>query len=147
MLTGRAGKSSALDCICAGCNCENADSDHTCNPCKICSIPGSWLSRTDSVWLVYCRTFAGLAEDPTFHFRQVLNPGDIEIVHNPTILHSRGNVDDGEVGPGPCLPSPRLHECSSTANHRALLSSPHEIMWLTWLNDAIHAELCKSLCR
>lgn len=45
------------------------------------------------------RTFARLAEDPKFHFSQILNPGEIEIIHNPTILHSRGDVQDGEVCP------------------------------------------------
>ena len=47
--------------------------------------------------LLCCRTFARLAEDPTFHFTEILEPGTIEVVHNPTILHSRGDVTDGEV--------------------------------------------------
>ena len=40
---------------------------------------------------------AKLAESPDFHFSSKLVPGDIEIVHNPTIFHSRGDVFDGEV--------------------------------------------------
>ena len=50
------------------------------------------------IWvLMCCRTFARLAEDPAFHFSKVLQPGDIEILHNPTVLHSRGEIEDGEV--------------------------------------------------
>ena len=52
-------------------------------------------TKTSFAWL--CRTFARLAEDPSFHFSVVLNPGEAEIIHNPTILHSRGDVEDGEV--------------------------------------------------
>ncbi|KAK9813596.1 hypothetical protein WJX73_009365 [Symbiochloris irregularis] len=48
--------------------------------------------QEEAIW-----TFARLAEDPKFHFSQILNPGDIEIIHNPTILHSRGEVEDGET--------------------------------------------------
>ena len=44
-----------------------------------------------------CRTFARLAEDPAFHFSIKLQPGDIELLHNPTVLHSRSDVVDGEV--------------------------------------------------
>ena len=40
---------------------------------------------------------ASLAESPEFHLSKKLQPGDIEIVHNPTIFHSRGEVFDGEV--------------------------------------------------
>lgn len=50
-----------------------------------------------------CRTFAKLAEDPAFHFSKLLEPGDIEILHNPTVLHARAEVEDGEVC---CLPQP-----------------------------------------
>ena len=44
-----------------------------------------------------CRAVAKLAESPEFHLSKVLQPGDIEIVHNPTIFHSRGDIFDGEV--------------------------------------------------
>lgn len=47
-------------------------------------------------WTLH-RTFARIAEDPAFHFSKVLVPGDIEIIHNPTILHSRGDIFEGEV--------------------------------------------------
>lgn len=47
--------------------------------------------QEEAVW-----TFARLAEDPAFHFSQILEPGTIEVIHNPTILHSRGDVFDGE---------------------------------------------------
>ena len=40
--------------------------------------------------LVLCRAVAKLAESPEFHLSKVLQPGDIEIVHNPTIFHTRG---------------------------------------------------------
>lgn len=40
---------------------------------------------------------AALAESPEFHLSKKLQPGDIEIVHNPTIFHSRGEVIDGET--------------------------------------------------
>ena len=46
------------------------------------------------------RAVASLAESPEFHLSKKLQPGDIEIVHNPTIFHSRGEVFDGGV----CLP-------------------------------------------
>lgn len=40
---------------------------------------------------------ATLAEDPEFHLSKKLQPGDIEIIHNPTIFHARSEVVDGEV--------------------------------------------------
>ena len=40
---------------------------------------------------------AALAESPEFHLSRKLQPGDIEIVHNPTIFYSRGEVIDGKV--------------------------------------------------
>lgn len=40
---------------------------------------------------------ATLAESPDFHLSKKLQPGDIGIVHDPTIFHSRGEVIDGEV--------------------------------------------------
>ncbi|KAK9812337.1 hypothetical protein WJX73_003313 [Symbiochloris irregularis] len=48
--------------------------------------------QEEAIW-----TFARLAEDPKFHFSQILSPGTIEVIHNPTILHSRGDVEDGET--------------------------------------------------
>lgn len=50
-----------------------------------------------------CRAVAALAESPEFHLSLRLQPGDIEIVHNPTIFHSRGEVIDGQVSLT-CLP-------------------------------------------
>lgn len=47
--------------------------------------------------MIGCRAMAALAESPEFHLSKKLQPGDIEIVHNPTIFHSRGEVIDGEV--------------------------------------------------
>ena len=44
-----------------------------------------------------CRAVATLAEDPEFHLSKKLQPGDIEIIHNPTIFHARSEVVDGEV--------------------------------------------------
>ena len=46
---------------------------------------------------MYCRAVAALAEDPEFHFAQILEPGTIEWIHNPSIMHSRSEVVDGEV--------------------------------------------------
>ncbi|KAL3155553.1 hypothetical protein ABBQ38_011107 [Trebouxia sp. C0009 RCD-2024] len=48
--------------------------------------------QEEAVWAV-----AKLAESPEFHISKKLQPGDIEIVHNPTIFHSRGQVIDGET--------------------------------------------------
>lgn len=55
-----------------------------------------------------CRAVAALAESPDFHMSKRLQPGDIEIVHNPTIFHSRGEVVDGEVS----LTSPSWQSCA-----------------------------------
>lgn len=46
-----------------------------------------------------CRAVAALAEDPEFHFAELLEPGTIEWIHNPSIFHSRTEVVDGEVPP------------------------------------------------
>jgi hypothetical protein len=45
-----------------------------------------------------CRTVAAIANDPDFHLSLKLQPGDIEIIHNPSTFHSRTKVVDGEVG-------------------------------------------------
>ncbi len=42
-----------------------------------------------------CRAVATIAEDPKFHLAKTLQPGDLEIIHNPTIFHSRGDIFDG----------------------------------------------------
>ena len=46
------------------------------------------------------RAVASLAEDPRFHLALTLQPGDLEIIHNPTIFHARGDINDGEVRQG-----------------------------------------------
>ena len=43
------------------------------------------------------RAVASLAEDPEFHISRVLEPGDLEIIHNPTIFHARSDIHDGEA--------------------------------------------------
>lgn len=43
------------------------------------------------------RTVAAIANDPAFHLRMSLKPGDLEIIHNPSTLHSRTRVVDAEV--------------------------------------------------
>ncbi len=43
-----------------------------------------------------CRSVATIAEDPKFHLAKTLQPGDLEIIHNPTIFHSRGDIFDGD---------------------------------------------------
>ncbi|EIE24910.1 Clavaminate synthase-like protein [Coccomyxa subellipsoidea C-169] len=48
--------------------------------------------QEEALWAV-----AALAEDPEFHFAQVLEPGTIEWIHNPSIMHSRSEVVDGEA--------------------------------------------------
>ena len=63
-----------------------------------CSVTLHLLYRYNT-GAVLCRTFARLAEDPAFHFSLVLEPGVVELIHNPTILHSRADVEDGEVRP------------------------------------------------
>ena len=42
------------------------------------------------------RAVATIAEDPKFHLAKILQPGDLEIIHNPTIFHSRGDIFDGD---------------------------------------------------
>ena len=37
----------------------------------------------DSAANVACRAVAKLAEDPEFHFSAKLEPGDLELIHNP----------------------------------------------------------------
>lgn len=59
-------------------------------------LPLKRCSRLD-LWCVRCRTFAAIAEDPKFHISKILRPGEIEIISNQFILHSRGDVFDGEV--------------------------------------------------
>jgi alpha-ketoglutarate-dependent taurine dioxygenase len=44
-----------------------------------------------------CRTVAAIANDPDFHLNLKLQPGDIEIIHNPSTFHSRTKVVDAEV--------------------------------------------------
>eukprot|EP00879_Flechtneria_rotunda_P026178 GHRR01027895.1.p1 GENE.GHRR01027895.1~~GHRR01027895.1.p1 ORF type:complete len:107 (+),score=19.90 GHRR01027895.1:136-456(+) len=41
-------------------------------------------------------TVAAIANDPEFHLVLKLQPGDIEIIHNPSTMHSRKKVVDGE---------------------------------------------------
>ncbi|KAK9809629.1 hypothetical protein WJX73_008948 [Symbiochloris irregularis] len=48
--------------------------------------------QLEAVW-----TFAKLAEDPEYHITIKLQPGDIELLHNPTVCHSRAEVSDGEA--------------------------------------------------
>jgi hypothetical protein len=45
----------------------------------------------------FCRTVAAIANDPDFHLSLKLQPGDLEIIHNPSTLHSRTKIVDGEV--------------------------------------------------
>ncbi len=47
--------------------------------------------------MVRLRAVASLAEDPEFHISRVLEPGDLEIIHNPTIFHARSDIHDGEA--------------------------------------------------
>jgi alpha-ketoglutarate-dependent taurine dioxygenase len=44
-----------------------------------------------------CRTVQAIALDPELHFRMVLEPGDIQWVHNTSMLHTRDGFTDGEV--------------------------------------------------
>ncbi|KAK9863979.1 hypothetical protein WJX84_007599 [Apatococcus fuscideae] len=48
--------------------------------------------QEEAIWAV-----AKLAEDPDFHFSLKLEPGDLELIHNPSTLHSRSDVYDGEA--------------------------------------------------
>lgn len=43
------------------------------------------------------RTFAAICEDPKFHISKIFVPGDIEIISNQVILHSRGDLENGIV--------------------------------------------------
>ena len=55
------------------------------------------LLQPMAILRVLCRAVAALAEDPEFHFAELLEPGTIEWIHNPSIFHSRAEVIDGEV--------------------------------------------------
>jgi len=55
------------------------------------------LLQPMAILSVLCRAVAALAEDPEFHLAELLEPGTIEWIHNPSIFHSRTEVVDGEV--------------------------------------------------
>ena len=57
--------------------------------------PGRTLTLTSAT----ARAVASLAEDPEFHLSRVLEPGDLEIIHNPTIFHARSDIHDGKASP------------------------------------------------
>lgn len=44
-----------------------------------------------------CRTVQAIALDPELHFRVFLQPGDVQWVHNTTMMHTRDGFTDGEV--------------------------------------------------
>lgn len=45
------------------------------------------------------RTVQALAQEPELHLRTILEPGDIQWVHNTTMMHTRDGFTDGEVRP------------------------------------------------
>lgn len=61
--------------------------------------------HTTHTLVFICRTVAAIAEDPSFHLKLKLEPGDIEWLHNPSTFHARTAVVDGEVRSNPfcCL--------------------------------------------
>lgn len=42
-------------------------------------------------------TFSAIANDPDFFLEKKLEPGDIQWIHNPSLLHSRTEIFEGEV--------------------------------------------------
>ena len=68
-----------------------------------------------------CRAVAALAESPEFHLSKKLQPGDIEIVHNPTVFHSRGEVIDGKVSITMLFPFTCLGYCFSSSKARPIV--------------------------
>ena len=49
-----------------------------------------------------CRAVAKLAEDPEFHMTLKLEPGDIELIHNPYAFVS-DIVSDADASTGQCM--------------------------------------------
>ena len=81
---------------------EGVTSGDDANSPPTVSCRSSTLTQTLAVglsvplWLRF-RAVASLAEDPEFHISRVLEPGDLEIIHNPTIFHARSDIHDGEA--------------------------------------------------
>lgn len=50
--------------------------------------------RLDAVWMEALDRFDALANDPTLNFHMRLAPGDIQLVHNHTLLHDRTAFED-----------------------------------------------------
>ncbi|WIA42630.1 hypothetical protein OEZ86_008603 [Tetradesmus obliquus] len=46
--------------------------------------------QEEAIWAV-----AAIAEDPAFHLSLKLEPGDVELLHNPSTFHARTHVVDG----------------------------------------------------
>ena len=64
------------------------------------------LPKLTPLQLEALRTVQALAIDPKLSIHFLMQPGDIQLLHNTTVLHGREAFQDGEVG--------SLHlECSS----------------------------------
>ena len=81
-----------------------------------------------------CRAVAALAEDPEMHFAELLEPGTMLWIHNPSIFHSRTEVVDGEASFNSVLP--QLH-CFLTASRITGIS-------LQYLHMCLHSMLVTS---
>lgn len=55
-----------------------------------------FVPRLSPLQLEALRTVQAIALDPDLHFRMVLQPGDIQWVHNTTMMHTRDGFTDGE---------------------------------------------------
>lgn len=65
---------------------------HTCqcSTRKSLDLPDKLpYTPTHVVHMSACRTVQAIALDPDLHFRMVLQPGDIQWVHNTTMMHTR----------------------------------------------------------
>ena len=62
--------------------------------CAYVHLEEAWVYL--SVSMPACRTCQA-GGGPKHHFSVKLEPGDIEILHNPSALHSRAEVVDGEM--------------------------------------------------
>ena len=85
------------------------------------------------------RTVQAIALDAELHFRMVLEPGDIQWVHNTSMMHTRDGFTDGEVGSHPlhvrglawrCLLG-MVHSRAVASREAALSSATSQLQGIT----------------
>ncbi len=95
--------------------------------------------------MCFHRTFAALAEDPKFHLQHTFQPGEIEIISNQVVLHSRGDVYDGEVRYTEKLFKKRLNCQTDSRLHRGIRwPLPNHVLCLYIVSQ--FATACTSSC-